>query len=529
MSVHGGESAEGVEVSRGFSPARSGSFRLPFWQALLLALASALLLHLSFPHARLHPLAWLALIPFLLACRGQGLLRGTILGLVLGICSQTLLLSWTLLFGPLALVGAVCIRSIAPALLGAVLGRRRPGGAVGDAFFAASAWVAMEFLHTLGPLGVTWGMLGHTQARVPVLIQVGALVGPWGLSFILAFTNAAVAAWVVHWRTSGLREGTRRAGPALAWAAGFCSLALLFGTLRLAYPPAASGPPLAWGVVQVSMPQNVKWDPAFQAQTMDRLEALTRQAAAQGAQAVVWPETSIPYRGFLQTPALTFRISRLARDLGIWLLVGSIESAGHQATFNTVSLFSPQGHLVGRHDKHRLVPFGEFLPWKRYLPPLPQLDLVMNYKPGPRPHPLDLGGTPVGVLICYESMISHLPADLAAQGARFLLVPTNDAWFGETTAAAHHFDMAILRAVETGCPTIQAGNTGISGFVSATGEVLSETRLMERGVRVARLVPISGETLYTRIGDLLAWACVAWTLLAVLASLSPRSGEGQTT
>lgn len=135
----------------------------------------------------------------------------------------------------------------------------------------------------------------------------------------------------------------------------------------------------------------------------------------------------------------------------------------------------------------------------------------------------------MGVLICYESMISHLPADLAAQGARFLLVPTNDAWFGETTAAAHHFDMAILRAVETGCPTIQAGNTGISGFVSATGEVLSETRLMERGVRVARLVPISGETLYTRIGDLLAWACVAWTLLAVLASLSPRSGEGQTT
>jgi len=527
MSVHGGESAEGVEVTRGFSPAHSGSFPLPFWQAVLLAAATALLLTLSFPHARLHFLAWLALIPFLLACRGQGVLRGTVLGLVLGIGFQASLLSWALFFGPLALVGLVLFKSVAPALLGAVLGLRRPGGAVGDAFFAASSWVAVEFLQTLGPLGITWGMLGHTQARVPVLIQVGALVGPWGLSFVLAWTNAAVAGWVVRWRASGLREGTRRAGPALAWAAGICALALLFGAWRLAHPPVASGPPLTWGVVQVSMPQDVKWDPAFQAETMERLEALTRQAAAQGAQVVVWPETSIPYRGFLQMPGLMTRVSRLARDLGVWLLVGSIESAGHQATLNTASLFSPQGRLAGRHDKHRLVPFGEFLPWKRYLPPLPQLDLVMNYLPGPRPHPLDLGGTPVGVLICYESMVSHLPADLVGQGARFLVVPTNDAWFGETSAAAHHFDMAILRAVETGRPTIQAGNTGISGFVSATGEVLSETRLMERGVRVALLAPVSEETLYTRVGDLLAWACAGWVLLAGLASLSPRSGEGQ--
>jgi len=514
-------------VNREFSPIRSGSFPRTFWQALLMVAATALLLILSFPHARLHSLAWLALVPFLLACRGQGAVRGAVLGLLLGIGFQASLLSWALFFGPLALVGLVLFKSIAPALLGGVLGLRRPGGALGDAFFAASAWVAMEFLQTLGPLGITWGMLGHTQARVPVLIQVGSLVGPWGLSFVLALTNAAMAGWVVRWRGSGLREGTREAGPALAGAAGLCGLVLLFGAWRLAHPPAPFGPPLAWGVVQVSMPQDVKWDPAFQAETMERLESLTRQAAGQGAQVVVWPETSIPYRGFLQTPALVTRVSRLARDLKVWLLVGSIESAGHKATLNTASLFSPQGCLAGRHDKHRLVPFGEFLPWKRYLPPLPQLDLVMNYQPGAPPRPLDLGGTPVGVLICYESMVSHLPADLVAQGARFLVVPTNDAWFGETSAAAHHFDMAILRAVETGRPTIQAGNTGISGFVSATGEVLSETRLMERGVLVAPLAPVSQETLYTRLGDVLAWVCAAWVLLAGLARLSPRSGEVQ--
>lgn len=514
-------------MSRGFSPARSGSFPLPFRKALLLALATALLLTLSFPHARVHPLAWLALVPFFVACRGQGAVRGALLGLALGIGFQASLLSWALFFGPVALVGLVLFKSMAPVLLGAVLGMRRPAGAVGESFYAAAAWVAMEFLQTLGPLGITWGMLGHTQARVPVLIQVGALLGPWGLSFVLALANAAVARWVVCWREAGPSAGAREAAPALAWAAGLSGLVLLFGAWRLAHPPVPAGPPTAWGVVQVSMPQDVKWDPAFQAEIMACLEDLTRQAATQGAQVVVWPETAIPYRGFLETPFLVARVSRLAQDLGVWLLVGSIEAAEEKATWNTATLFSPQGRLAGRHDKHRLVPFGEFLPWKRFLPPLPQLDLVMNYQSGAPPSPLDLGGTPVGVLICYESMVSHLPRDLVRQGARYLVVPTNDAWFGETSAAAHHFDMAILRAVETGRPTIQAGNTGISGFVSATGEVLAETRLMERGVLVASLAPVSEKTLYTRLGDVLAWGCVLWILLAGAGQFSPRSGEGQ--
>ncbi len=496
-------------MPRRFSPLRP----LPFRLGLPLAALSALLLSLSFPHARQAWLAWVALVPFLVACRGQGFRRGALLGLALGVGFQASLLSWAHLFGPLALVGLVFLKSLAPALAGGILGMGLEGRSGQRSLFAAATWVTMEFLQTLGPLGITWGMLGQSQARVPVLIQVGALAGPWGLSFVLALVNAAVAEQVLAlWGRGSRREGA----VGLAWAAALAGLVVLFGAWRLEHPPQASAGPVAWAAVQVSMPQNVKWDPQFQETIMRRLEALSAEAARGGAQVVVWPETAIPYRGFLGNPHLVRRIRDLAEGLGVWLLVGSIEPAADGGTHNTASLFSPDGHLAGRHDKHRLVPFGEFLPGKRYWPPLPQLALVMNYLPGPPPRPLQMESTGFGVLICYESMVSHLARDLVRQGASYLVIPTNDAWFDRSSAAAHHFDMAIMRAVETGRPTIQAGNTGISGFVTATGQVLAESRLFERRVLVARLAPVSEPTLYTRVGDLVAWLCLVGTALALV-------------
>lgn len=537
MELHGGEPAGAVKVApkgrsdfsaptgrsspeaawTGRSPAAGA--RLPLAPALGLAGLSALLLDLSFPHPRQGWLAWIALVPFLLACRHQGAWRGALLGFVIGAAFQATLLSWATFFGPVAAVGLVLFKSAGPALLGGLLGAWRPSGPARNALFAAAAWVAMEFFQTWGPLGMTWGMLGHSQARVPVLIQVGSLVGPWGLSFVLAFTNAALAEWAARaWLAPG-RPGPRaavgEAGPALAWAAGLAAGVLLFGAWRLGHPPGPAGEPVTWGTVQVSMPQDVKWDPQFQSEIMDRLEALSVDAAAGGARVIVWPETAIPYRQFLESPVLVARVGALARRLDAYLLVGSIERASGRATYNTATLFGPEGFLRGRYDKVRLVPFGEFLPWKEYLPPLPQLDLVMNYAPGDGLRLLELGSDPFAVLICYESMVADLPRQQVIRGARFLVVPTNDAWFGHSSAAAHHFDMAIMRAVENGRPAIQAGNTGLSGFITPLGQVLAETRLDERRAVVGSLAPVSELTLYTRVGDVLAWACLGGALAAL--------------
>jgi apolipoprotein N-acyltransferase len=121
-----------------FSPFRS----LPFKLGLVMAALSAVLLSLSFPHARQNWLAWVALVPLLVACRGQGFWRGSLLGLVLGVGFQAALLSWAGLFGPVALVGLVLLKSLAPALLGGVLGLGIAGPAWQRSLFVAAAWVA---------------------------------------------------------------------------------------------------------------------------------------------------------------------------------------------------------------------------------------------------------------------------------------------------------------------------------------------------------------------------------------------------
>lgn len=486
------------------SPSRVG---LPL--ALGLAALSAFLLYLSFPHPRQNWLAWVALVPFLVACRNQGPWRGALIGAVTGAGFQATLLSWATFFGTFAMVGLVAFKTVAPALLGAALGWYRPRNPLASVAFAALAWLSMELYQTCGPLGMTWGMLSHSQARVPVLIQIGSVFGPWGLSLVIAFVNAALAEW---WLT--------RARTPLAAAAALTALTAVFGLWSLANPPAPSGPPVRWGAVQVSMPQDVKWDPAFQEEIMQRLETLSASAAAQGAQVIVWPETAIPYRQFSEFPGLVHRVAELSRSLRAWLIVGSIERAPGNATYNSAHLFDPQGQMAGRYDKFRLVPFGEFLPWKEYLPKLPGSELVMNYAPGESLKMFSFDGMQVCVLICYESMVADLAREQAAKGANFLVIPTNDAWFGESSAAPHHFDMAIMRAVEMRRPAIQAGNTGISGFVTPTGVVLQESRMNEVVALVESLAPVSELSVYTRLGDLLAYASLLGAL--VLLGLSRR-------
>lgn len=518
MEAHGGQPAAAVGVAvKGrppFSPSEGASSpqRVGLPMALGLAALSSLLLYLSFPHPRQNWLAWVAVVPFFVACRNQGPWRGALLGAVTGAGFQATLLSWATVFGTFALVGLVAFKTVAPALLGAALGAWRPRHAVAAATFAAMGWVSMELYQTWGPLGMTWGMLSHSQARVPVLIQIGAVFGPWGLSLVIAFVNAALAEW---WLT--------RARTPIGAAAALTALTVLFGLWSLANPVAPSGPPVRWGAVQVSMPQNVKWDPSFQEEIMQRLDDLSRQAVAQGAQVVVWPETAIPYRSFTEFPGLVNRVGDLARSLHAWLIVGSIERAPRNATYNTAHLVDPDGNLAGRYDKFRLVPFGEFLPWKEYLPKLPGSELVMNYAPGDALTMFEFDGVRACVLICYESMVSDLAREQARQGANFLVIPTNDAWFGESSAAPHHFDMAIMRAVEMRRPAIQAGNTGLTGFVTPMGQVLQESRMNERVAMVESLAPVSELSVYTRIGDVLAYACLLGAL-ALLAVSRLRAG-----
>lgn len=469
----------------------TSSDRLSWGAACLLSLISAFLLYLAFPHPRLAPLGWVAAVPFLLACRGQGARRGALLGFLLGAGFQSAMLSWALVFGLLEQVLLILCKAIPAAVTGAVLGAYRPSTPMAGALFAACAWLGMEYLQVLGPSGTTWGMLSHSQARVLPLIQVGELTGPWGLSWVMALTAASLAEW--------LRS---RARAPLALSAGLVAALALWGFFCL-HRPWTHGPTVSWGAVQISIPQDRRWDAGERRSIMTRLETLSR---ATGAQVVVWPETAVPYQGFLSMPTLVEQVAGLARATGSWILAGSVELARPQGSArNVATLFEPDGEIQASFDKIRLVPFAEYLPLPGFMREWAVFDRVMRYQPGAQQVVFRAADVPFGVLICYESMVPYEAARRVQAGAEVLVVITNDAWFGKSSAAMHHFDMAIMRAVEQRRPVVHCGNNGISGIIEATGRVVAETRL-DAVTQVC--APVRGgraRTLYSKVGDTFAY------------------------
>ena len=299
---------------------------------------------------------------------------------------------------------------------------------------------------------------------------------------------------------------------------------LAYGVVRLQAAPETRDNPdsVLVGSVQVNMGRDVKWDPRFAEIALARLEELSMLASSQGAKIILWPETSIPYRGFRNDPQLTLRMGMLGRVTQSWLIVGSIEMMADEErhTLNSASLIAPDGGFEGRYDKQRLVPGGEYLPFESTLRPFKIFDRVMRYLPG--------GGNGIltcrlgegremrlGLLICFESMVPYLAVQRARDGAQALAVATNDGWFGNTSAITHHFEMAIFRAVETGRPVIQSGNTGISGMIDAYGRVLRETAPDEKTEVVSPLLSTREMTMYVRCGDYVAWlGGLAWLLVA---------------
>lgn len=263
------------------------------------------------------------------------------------------------------------------------------------------------------------------------------------------------------------------------------------------------------------MKQGEKWDPQKVGLTIDRYAALTREV--KGARLIIWPETAAPFF-FMRQPDLTVKVQDIARESGGYLLFGSpaweLSSQGENY-FNRAYLLSPQGEVVGYFDKAHLVPYGEYIPLKRFLPFLGKMvAMVGDFLPGPVGGVVSLPEGAVGPLICFESIFPDLSRAQVQNGARLLVNLTNDAWYGTTSAPYQSLAMSALRAVENRVCLARAANTGFSAFIGADGRVLWRSGLFEPAAQALELPWLPGGSFYSRFGDVFAWACV------ILAGLS---------
>jgi apolipoprotein N-acyltransferase len=385
-----------------------------------------------------------------------------------------------------------------------------------DALLTPVLWVAVEYgRSSLPDIDFPWALLGSSQFLNLHLLQSADLFGVWTLSFLVAAVNAAVAG-LLDSKTKGALFGLLQAGVVTV----LVLAALGYGALRL--DGQLAGGEIRTAAVQGNIEQDVKWDPAFKRATYDLYARLSREAAAESPDLIVWPETAAPFF-FAGEPRYQEEISALARETGAALLFGSPgrEGAGKPASLrNRAYLVAADGELQGWYDKVHLVPFGEYVPWKRLLFFVDKLvEAVGEFSPGDGPRLLEVGGKRFGTLICYEIIFPDLVRRNVRQGADFLVNITNDAWFGRTAASRQHFSALALRAVENRRPVVRAANTGISGFVDTRGRILVASDLFTRGHYGAVLQLSHETTLYTRMGDALPMACAAVAAALLLADM----------
>jgi apolipoprotein N-acyltransferase len=427
---------------------------------------------------------------------------------------------------PIAVFAAgilVAYLALFPALFAVIVARlRRSVGVEGALLLAPAVWVATELGRQYVWDGFPWELLGYSQVSLLPIAQLASVTGVYGLSWLLAFTSCAAVLAIAG-------RGRARWVP-LAVAAVLVAGVAGWGTWRLNRSALlSSGDPVRVAVLQGNIAQEDKWNPAFREVITDRYLAMTRQAIAEGATFILWPESSTPFY-FEEDLVRGGAIRRLARESRATLLIGSDQVEPLRAAdsgtpseryYNAAFLVKPDGSTGAVYRKMHLVPFGEYVPLKNLLFFVGTIvEAVSDFTPGNVPVLLPVGSHVASTAVCYEVIYGSLMRRFVTDGSELLTTITNDAWYGRSSAAYQHWDQAAMRAIENGRYLARAANTGVSGFVDPYGRVLAKSDLFEQALLVEDLRFIQTRTIYTRLGDLVAWLSLALTAAALLASFT---------
>lgn len=392
----------------------------------------------------------------------------------------------------------------------------------------AGAWVVLEWSRTWLLWGFPWAPLSLSQWQRPVVLQIAAWTGAYGVSFLLIYFNFCIAQTLRNRAVTAKRT---------LWS-GWFSLDLYLGLTLLglcvciffkSLPARDSAVTLCTAaVVQPYIEPDVKWDAASELKNLQILEQQTRRVANLESDLVLWPEAATPWpiQGSAQMQA---RVEALVDEIAKPILMGNMAvDRAADRWYNGVFVVEPETGLAAAfYVKRELVPFGEFVP-----KPFECIDKVVpvggNFVPGTEPGLIELKinhrSLRIGSLVCYEDTFPHLARDSARAGAQIFFVTTNNAWYGEEGSAPQHAAHSVLRAVENRRPVMRCGNGGWSGWIDGYGRVRDVLRDANGSVyfrggacyTVVHFEPwLQRHSIYTQYGDWFVAVCGLLSLIGI--------------
>ena len=393
-------------------------------------------------------------------------------GLLYGLGFAVPLLWWMRVVSPGAHVALAVAQAVVIAV--SIVAVRVVIALPGWPIWATGVWVAAEYLRSSYPFGgFPWGRLAYATLDTPMESYV-RMVGMAATSGVVFLAAAGVA-----YMTSA--PGLRRTGSALVGVG-----CVLGAGVALPVGVAAQSGVTSLAVVQGDVP--VLFAPWPQREIFDKHVAATQELVraidageAPQPRMVLWPENSLDFDP-LDDPAASAQLSDLARNLNAPILIGAILDGPSPTTALNAGIVWTSDGPTARYTKRKLVPFGEYVPFRQSLQGLvPRFgrEIPRDMIPGPRQGPIDIGGVRVGDTICWDIAHDNVVRDVVRAGAQLLVVQTSNASFTGTAQPEQQWQISRLRAIETGRAVVVPSTNGISGVIDAQGEVIARLPAQE--------------------------------------------------
>lgn len=487
-------------------------------------------------------LAYLAIIPLAFALfkfrlKDKYSLRKAYLdGFVFYICYDLVCFYWFLYFYPLDFLGLTDLQSLGVVLLAWL------GLSILQSLFSAFVFVLIslfartaffhthpitlciyagavfsvnEWTQTLTWAGIPWARISLSQTALPPLMQTASLFGSYFLTFIIVLVNFLLAYAIINIEKRRL---------AVFLALGVFLLNAAVGSV-LCCVPTCSDDGFEIALLQGNLPlqENTDMTPSKKFEIYD---ALTRKAADDGAQMIIWPENTIATHLDInirlsnnKITSLKNALVSLAVETGTTLIVGHFSTDEDGNRYNSLSAFYSDGSIaLDVYAKIRIVPFGEYVPMRSFIEAVFPILGDINFfgtdsTPGKESTSFSAFNTEdsckISALICFDSIYEKLGIDSVRAGGQIFIVPSNDSWFYDSRALNMHHAQNILRAVEQGRYTLNAGNTGLTSVVTDKGVIKQTMPILTEGYIVETVFPSSFRTLYSYIGNTFVYICIA--------------------